>query len=125
MIAAWLLAALIAFPFQSKLQALASDESDAFKDSGAESTQVDDIIDTRFKGGERDHRGGRSTRATTSSSSRTRRIAADALALCNAQAIPDIVRVITPVQLACGELPPITPPQSSRSRRPPRTRRRS
>ena len=26
---------------------------------------------------------------------------------------PDIVRVITPVQLACGELPPITPPQSS------------
>ena len=50
-IAAWLIAAAIAFPFQSKLQALASDESDAFKDNGAESTKVDDVIEQRFAGG--------------------------------------------------------------------------
>jgi hypothetical protein len=37
----------------------------------------------------------------------------DAQALCNPATIKDIVRVITPVQLPCGELPPIAPPQSS------------
>ena len=51
-IAAWLIAAAIAFPFQSKLQVLASDESDAFKDNGAESTQVDEIIEQRFEEGD-------------------------------------------------------------------------
>ena len=51
-IAAWLVAALVAFPFQSKLQALASDESDAFQDRGAESTRVDEIIEQRFTGGD-------------------------------------------------------------------------
>ena len=55
-----------------------------------------------------------STRETTSSRRRTRSaIASDAAALCNRGQIPDVVRVITPVQLGCGELPPITPPQSS------------
>ena len=113
-IAAWLVAALIAFPFQSKLAALASDESDAFQDRGAESTRVDRIIDTRFKGGA----------DTTTVVLYTRddgplneadqqRIAADAMALCKRETIPDVVRVITSVQLGCGDLPPITPPQSS------------
>ncbi len=46
-IAAWLLAALVALPFQSKLQALASDESDAFQDRDAESTRVDEHRSTR------------------------------------------------------------------------------
>ena len=50
-IAAWLLAALAALPFQSKLQALASDESDAFQTRDAESAHVDELIDTRFTGG--------------------------------------------------------------------------
>ena len=112
-IAAWLLAALIAIPFQAKLQTLASDESDAFKDSGAESTRVDEIIDTRFKGGSETTAVVLYTRDVPLEQADLDRVAADAKALCNPTAIGDIVRVITPIQLACGELPPITPPQSS------------
>ena len=41
------------------------------------------------------------------------RIASDASAICNPLQIRDIIRVITPTQLACGELPPLSPPQSS------------
>ena len=54
-IAAWVIAALAAFPFQSKLQALASDESGAFESRDAESTRVDETIEQRFPGGSRDH----------------------------------------------------------------------
>ena len=50
-IAAWIVAALVAFPFQSKLQTLASDESGAFESRDAESTQVADLIEQRFPGG--------------------------------------------------------------------------
>jgi RND superfamily putative drug exporter len=107
-IAAWLVAALVAIPFQAKLQTLASDESDAFKDRAAESTKVDDLIGARFKGGKE------TTAVVLYSNETPERIASDALALCNPKQISDIVRVITPVQLACGkELPPIAPPQSS------------
>ncbi|MDA0166689.1 MMPL family transporter [Solirubrobacter ginsenosidimutans] len=106
-IAAWLVAALVAIPFQAKLQTLASDESDAFKDRNAESTKVDDLISTRFKGGSE------TTAVILYANETPERIATDALALCNPKSIPDIVRVITPVQLACGELPPITFAQSS------------
>jgi RND superfamily putative drug exporter len=106
-IAAWLVAALVAIPFQADLQTLASDESDAFEDRGAESTRVDDIIATRFKGGNE------TTALIVYSNETPERVATDAQALCNRAAITDVVRVITPLQLACGELPPITPPQSS------------
>ena len=40
-------------------------------------------------------------------------MASDASALCNKGQIPDVVRVLTPVQLACGQLPPLAPPQSA------------
>ena len=50
-IAAWLLATAVAIPFQSKLQALASDESGAFQDRDAESTRVSELIEQRFPGG--------------------------------------------------------------------------
>lgn len=106
-IAAWLIAALIAIPFQSKLQVLASDESDAFKDAGAESSRVDDLISQQFKGG----------RDTTAVILYTRddqlRVSEDAMKLCERQRIPDVVRVITAFQLACGELPDQTYQQSS------------
>ena len=99
MIAAWLLAALIAVPFQSKLQALASDESDAFKDRAAESTRVDDIIDRRFKGGSETTAVVLYTRDVPLEQPDLDRIASDAKAICNPLVIRDIVRVITPIQL--------------------------
>ena len=51
MISAWLLAALIAIPFLPKLQALASDESDAFKDHGGGVDARRRRDRRRFKGG--------------------------------------------------------------------------
>jgi RND superfamily putative drug exporter len=112
-IAAWLLAALVAIPFQPKLAALASDESDAFKDRGAESTRVDEIIDRRFKGGSETTAVVLYTRDVPFTQPDLDRVVSDARALCNPKRIRDIARVITPIQLGCGELPPITPPASS------------
>jgi RND superfamily putative drug exporter len=112
-IAAWLLAALVAIPFQSKLAALASDESDAFKDRAAESTRVDELIDRRFKGGSETTAVVVYTRDGPLTPADRERVASDVQALCNPMQIRDVARVITPVQLGCGELPPITPPPSS------------
>ena len=112
-IAAWLLAALASLPFQSKLQALASDESDAFQTRGAESERVDELIDTRFTGGNETTALLLYTRDAPLTPPDLERIASDASAACNPLQIRDIIRVITPVQLACGDLPPLSPPQSS------------
>ena len=120
MLAAWLLAVLAgAVPFQSKLQALASDESNAFLDrTGRVPTRVDKTIEQRFAGGrettavDRLHprweaRGGR----------RASSVAADAQALwAKPGVIPDIgPRMITPVQKLGlrRAAPDHAPPQSS------------
>ena len=112
-IAAWVLAALVALPFQSKLQALASDESDAFQTRDAESARVDEIIDTRFTGGNETTAVILYARDEPLTPPDLERIASDASAICNPLQIRDIIRVITPTQLACGELPPLSPPPSS------------
>src|SRR4051794_5787955 len=106
-IAAWVLAAIIAIPFQSKLQALASDESNAFKDRNAESTKVDQTIDARFPGGSE------TTAEILYTVDDQNKIANDGKALCSAHRIPDLVRVATAVQLGCGSAPKITYQQSS------------
>ena len=85
-IAAWLIAAAIAFPFQSKLQALASDESDAFKDSGAESTQVQNTLAARFDDGNE------TTTVIVYARPDAERFVADAEQIC--ARVPDIVRVV-------------------------------
>jgi RND superfamily putative drug exporter len=112
-IAAWLIAAAIAFPFQSKLQALASDESDAFKDDGAESTRVDDIIDTRFQGGDHTTAVILYTKDEQLSEQDLQRAAADIQKICEPGRIPDIATALTPQVQGCGELPSITYAQSS------------
>src|SRR4051794_20578644 len=86
-IAAGVLAAIIAFPFQSKLQALASDESNAFKDRNAESTKVDQAIDRRFPGGSE------VTAEILYTTDDQNKIVADGKALCTKRGIPDLVRV--------------------------------
>ena len=112
-IALWLIAAVIAVPFQSKLQALASDESDAFQDDNAESVQVSDFIKHNFAGG------GETTAVILYTSEKPltepefEQISKDAIALCKKPTIPDVVRVITRQALACGELPTITYQPSS------------
>ena len=98
-IAAWLIAAAIAFPFQSKLQVLASDESDAFKDNGAESSQVDEIIEQRFEEGDE------TTAVVVYTRQDQQRMLEDGLKFCEKRRIPDVVRVITAFQGICGELP--------------------
>src|SRR3954471_21917696 len=106
-IAAWGLAAIIAIPFQSKLQALASDESNAFKDRNAESSKVDRTVDRRFPGGSE------VTAEILYTTDDQNKGASDAKALCTRHRIPDLVRVATAVQLGCGTAPKITYQQSS------------
>ncbi len=109
MIAAWVVAALVAFPFQSKLQTLASDESGAFESRDAESTRVADLIERRFPGGGETTSTVLYTRDSPFEPPDAERVAADAAKLCQG----DVVRVITPIQLGCGELPKLTPPPSA------------
>ena len=92
-IAAWLIAALVAIPFQSKLQVLASDESDAFKDRGAESTRADDGDRHPLPRRGRDDRRAPLHRDGPLTPPDAERIAADASAVC--RQVADIVRVIT------------------------------
>src|SRR3954453_18993795 len=106
-IAAWVVAAVIALPFQSKLQALASDESHAFQDRNAESTKVNDTIDTRFEGGKE------VTAVVLYTKDDQNKIAADGRKLCAKQGIPDLVRVATAVRVGCGTVPKITYQESS------------
>src|SRR6185503_3815068 len=109
----WVLAVLIAIPFQSKLQALASDESDAFQDRNAESTRVSDLIERRFPGGGDTTALVLYTRDDPLTPQDAERVAADGTALCDRSRIPDVIRVITPVALPCGDVPKLLAPQSS------------
>ena len=92
-IAAWVIAAIISIPFQSKLQVLAFDESDAFKDRNAESTQVDALINERFEGGDE------TTAVVLYTQADQPRMEQDLRKFCDKRRIPDVVRAITPVHL--------------------------
>ena len=50
-IGAWLVLALALAPLQPKLQTIASDESETFFTRGADSTQVDRLLDTQLPRG--------------------------------------------------------------------------
>jgi RND superfamily putative drug exporter len=108
-IAAWVVAALVAFPFQAKLQTLASDESGAFESRNAESTQVAELIEQRFPGGADTTTLVLYTRDGPFTPADAQRVAADAAKVCAL----DVVRVITPIQLGCGEPPQLAPPPSA------------
>ena len=108
-IAAWVVAALVAFPFQSKLQVLASDESGAFESRNAESTRVADLIEQRFPGGGDTTTTVLYTRDGPFTPQDAERVAQDGAKLCQR----DVVRVITAVQIGCGELPELAPPPSA------------
>jgi RND superfamily putative drug exporter len=112
-IAVWLLAAVLAFPFQSKLQALASDESNAFRDDGAESTKVDETIAARFQGGDETTAVILYTRDGPLAPADLDRAARDIRTICDKRRVADVVRGLTPQGLGCGELPKITYAQSS------------
>ncbi|WP_028066407.1 MMPL family transporter [Solirubrobacter soli] len=113
MIALWLVAAVVAFPFQSKLQALASDESDAFQDSKAESVKVNDTIERAFAGGGETTALVLYTKNGQLQPEDFDQVTRDGAALCEKGRIPDVVRVITRQNLSCGELPQITYQPSS------------
>jgi RND superfamily putative drug exporter len=113
-IAVWLIAAAVALPFQSKLQALASDESDAFQDSQAESVKVNDTIERAFAGGGETTALVLYTKAGALDQPEFEQIAKDGLAICDKRRVPDVIRVISRQNLSCGELPQITYQPSSR-----------
>ena len=113
MIALWLVAAAVAAPLQSKLQALASDESDAFQDSRSESVRVDDTIDRDFAGGGETTALVLYTKDGQLQPADLDQVSRDGQAICEKRRVPDVIRVITRQNLACGELPQITYQPSS------------
>jgi RND superfamily putative drug exporter len=104
-IAVWLIAAAVALPFQSKLQALASDESDAFQDDNAESVKVNDTIKAIFAGGGETTALILYTKDAPLDERDEEQISRDGVKVC--QRVPDKVRVVTRQALACGQLPQI------------------
>ena len=109
----WLVAAAVTLPFQSKLQALASDESDAFQDSQSESVKVNDTIERAFAGGGETTALVLYTKRGPLDQPEFEQIAKDGQAICDKRRVPDVIRVISRQNLSCGELPQITYQPSS------------
>jgi putative drug exporter of the RND superfamily len=103
-IAAWVAVAAALAPLQGKLQDEASNENEAFLSRSAESTVVNDLLDTRFRTGQgvnaivAYHREGGLTEADV------QQIQAEAKSLCDSRAVPDLKLVVTPHGVACGEV---------------------
>jgi RND superfamily putative drug exporter len=111
-IAAWLLLAVALAPLQPKLQTIASDESDTFFTRGADSTEVDRLLDTRFP------EAGDSTAViayeTTEGSiyTRTPEISEHMQEICAAQTLPALKGVGGPDGAICGDLGHVLGPES-------------
>jgi RND superfamily putative drug exporter len=115
-IGAWLLLALALAPLQPKLQTIASDESETFFTRGADSTEVDRLLDTRFP------EGGDATAVIAYVSTdgsiftRTPEITEDITELCATETLPVLKGVGGPDGAVCGELGhvlgPETPPSA-------------
>ena len=112
-IGAWVVLAVALAPLQPKLQTIASDESETFFTRGADSTQVDRLLDTRFP------EGGDSTAVIAYESTegsiytRTPEIArATSQAICATEALPALKGVGGPDGPVCGELGHVLGPEN-------------
>ena len=120
-IGAWVVLALALAPLQPKLQTIASDESETFFARGADSTQVDRLLDTRFPEG-RDATAVIAFVAERGLDLRAHgRDRADVDKLCARETLPALKGVGGPDGAACGELGhvlgPETPPSAVLDRR--------
>ncbi|MDA0169595.1 MMPL family transporter [Solirubrobacter taibaiensis] len=121
-IAAWVVLGLALAPLQPRLQTIASDESETFFTRGADSTQVDRLLDTRFP------EGGDATAVIAfvakegSIFERTPDIAPYVERICASEALPALKGVASPDGVMCGEighaLAPTTGPSSLSSDNP-------
>jgi RND superfamily putative drug exporter len=125
-IAIWIALAIGLGWLQPRLQARASDESETFRARGAESTQVHDLLKSRFREGRwstaviafvaKDNAG---------ASGHSGEIAGSLDAICGSEKLPDLVGVGAPSGIVCGEvghtLGPQTPPSAFSSDDPPST----
>ena len=111
-IVAWVALAVALAPLQPKLQTIASDESETFFTRGADSTQVDRLLDTRFP------EGGDSTAViayeTTEGSiyTRTPEISEHMQEICATEALPALKGVGGPDGPVCGELGHVLGPEN-------------
>jgi len=113
-IAAWLLVAAAVVPLQPRLQEIAADESDTFEARSAESTRVDELLDTRFP------ESGWSTSVIVYQAENvmehTGEITRQMEELCATETLPDLVGVGSSGGITCGDLGhplgPETPPSS-------------
>jgi len=112
-IGVWLVLALALAPLQPKLQTIASDESETFFTRGADSTQVDRLLDQRFP------EGGDSTAAIAFVSTQgsiygwTPQIGEVTDALCSSgDRLPALKGVGGPGGVVCGELGHVLGPEN-------------
>src|SRR4051794_22486039 len=112
-IAVWVALALALAPLQPRLQTLASDESETFFARGADSTQVDRLLDTRFPEGHD---------ATAviafegkAIQQRTAQIGAATDRICASQTLPALKGVGGAGTVVCGELGHVLGPQNAPS----------
>jgi RND superfamily putative drug exporter len=103
-IGAWIVVAIALAPLQGALQERAADESDAFKGASAESTRAQDLIDKGFREGNEVNAVLVYVRDSGLTVQDRQRISAEAKSLCASHALPDLEKVITPWELACGDL---------------------
>lgn len=114
-IAAWVVLAVGLAPLQPKLQTIAGDESETFFTRGADSTQVDRLLDTRFP------EAGTSTAVIAfeakkgSIFERTPEIAPLIERVCASEALPELLGVGGPNGASCGELGHTLTPSSGPS----------
>ena len=100
-IAIWFVVGIALSPLQPKLQEATTNESEAFLPESAESTQVNDLIEARFRDGRQVDAIIVYTRDGGLTAADRQRIGADAMRLCRPDEVADLNRVITPQGPAC------------------------
>jgi RND superfamily putative drug exporter len=114
-IGTWLVLAIALAPLQPKLQTIASDESETFFTRGADSTRVDQLLDTFPEGGDSAAVIAYLAPGKQSIYERTPDIGADAEELCAEQRLPELKGVTGPGGIVCGEIGHVLGPENGPS----------
>ena len=114
-IGTWVVLAIALAPLQPKLQTIASDESETFFTRGADSTRVDQLLDTFPEGGDSAAVVAYLARGSQSIYELTPEVGADAEKLCAEQRLPELKGVSGPGGIVCGEIGHVLGPENGPS----------
>src|SRR5688500_2203214 len=114
-IGTWVVLAIALAPLQPKLQTIASDESETFFTRGADSTRVDQLLDTFPEGGDSAAVIAYLAPGNQSIYELTPEVGADAEKLCAEQRLPELKGVSGPGGIVCGEIGHVLGPENGPS----------